>query len=150
MIRADLMEEERESSDPAKKLILVVEDDESMLDLTQSLVKSEGFRVEEARDGAQALKCAESGPPDLIVLDLMLPGVAGYEVIRSLQVAGLGHIPVIVMTARRFDEMTIDSLRSEPNVREVFPKPLPQARFAALLHVTLGTFPIGDRVEWEN
>lgn len=128
------MEESAELCSPSDKLVLIVEDDESMLDLTQTLVKTEGFRVDYACNGLQALEKTAAVSPDLVLLDLMLPGTGGYEVVRELQARGFGHIPVIVLTARHMDTKSVDAILREPNVREFILKPPPQAKLAALLH----------------
>lgn len=63
---------------------------EGQRDLLKLLVQKEGFRTEQAESGSEALKKAGAVAPDLIVLDLMLPGLGGYEVLRQLQSDGLG------------------------------------------------------------
>jgi two-component system alkaline phosphatase synthesis response regulator PhoP len=81
-----------------KPTILVVDDEPSILDvLTYNLEKAH-FRVEVARDGEEALRHAKRLQPDLIVLDLMLPGMDGFEVCRELRKEG--DVPIIMLTAR--------------------------------------------------
>ena len=140
------MEEERleelpELADPSAKLIMMVDDDESLLDLMEHIVKKEGFRTERASDGAEALRKAEALMPDLIVLDLMLPGMGGYEVLRELQASGNGGIPVIVVTGRAVDRKQIDMIRLESNVKEFMTKPIRTAVLASTLHSVLKTRP---------
>ena len=85
-------------TDPKDKLILVVDDDESLLDLIEHLVRKEGFRVERGVDGQEALSKAQALKPDLILLDFMLPGMGGYEVVKELQTAETSAIPIVVIT----------------------------------------------------
>src|SRR5437879_8866223 len=92
-----------ELNDPTNKTILIVDDDDSILDLMEHIVKKEGFKVERAEDGQAALSKAHSILPDCIVLDYMLPGVAGFEVIRELQSGKTSDIPILVITGRRID-----------------------------------------------
>jgi len=80
--------------------ILVVEDEEDILDLVSFNLTQAGYRVLSARDGLRGLDLARSEQPDLIVLDLMLPGMAGKEVCRSLRAKdATSKIPVIMLTA---------------------------------------------------
>ncbi|MDE2490509.1 MAG: response regulator [Elusimicrobia bacterium] len=128
---------------PATKLVLLVDDDESLLDLMEHVVKKEGFRTDRAADGPEALRKAQALHPDLMVLDMMLPGMGGYEVIRELQAAGCGDVAIMVVTGRQMDPGGIQQVRGEPNVREFMQKPLRPAFLAAALHRLLGTRPGG-------
>lgn len=137
------MEEQssEELADPKDKLVLLVDDDESLLDLMEHVVQKEGFRTDRAADGTEALRKAEALNPDLILLDFMLPGVSGYEVLRELQARGNGCIPVIVVTGRQMDRKNVAMLRMEPNVKEFMEKPLRPALLAANIHNLLKTRP---------
>ena len=126
---------------PAEKLVLLVDDDESLLDLMEHVVKKEGFRTDRAVDGPEALKKAEALNPDLIILDFMLPGMGGYEVLRELQARGMGSVPVVVVTGRALDNKSIQDIRREPNVQEFLTKPVRPAILAAALHRILETEP---------
>jgi CheY-like chemotaxis protein len=126
---------------PADKLVLMVDDDESLLDLMEHVVKGEGFRTDRAEDGAEALRKAQALNPDVMVLDMMLPGVGGYEVARQLQAAGCGDIPIIVVTGRAIDKKGIDIIKQEPNVKEFMAKPIRPPLLASTLHRLLGTQP---------
>lgn len=132
-------EEEAVFADPEKKLVLVVDDDEGQRDLFKLLVQKEGFRAEQAESGLEALKKAGAVAPDLIVLDLMLPGLGGYEVLRQLQSEGLGDIPVIVVSAKTMDAKTIEGLKQESNVKDFVAKPPAPSVFANKLHALLKT-----------
>ncbi len=130
-----------EFASPASKLILLVDDDESLLDLMDHVVKKEGFRTDRAMDGQEALRKVSALNPDLIVLDFMLPGMGGYEALRELQARGAGDIPIIVVTGRAMDGQSIDLVRQEPNVKEFLQKPVRPAILAMALHRILGTQP---------
>ena len=78
--------------------ILVVEDDERIAATVRRALVYEGYQVDVAHDGAEALVEVERGQPDLIVLDLMLPKVDGMEVCR--QVRASSDVPVLMLTAR--------------------------------------------------
>jgi two-component system phosphate regulon response regulator PhoB len=81
--------------------ILIVEDEEDIRELLSLHLKREGFAVLEAADGALALKLAEKRKPDLILLDIMLPGQDGFTVCKTLQrAAETADIPIMMLTAR--------------------------------------------------
>ena len=78
--------------------ILIVDDEPSIIDVLRYNLEKANFSVLVARDGEQALQLAHARHPDLIVLDLMLPGIDGLEVCRSLRKED--NIPIIMLTAR--------------------------------------------------
>jgi two-component system phosphate regulon response regulator PhoB len=90
---------------PVKKVparILVVEDERDIAALVAYHLTKEGYRVRTAEGGTEALEAAASERPDLLILDLMLPGLSGYEVLGELRRRPeLIEVPVIVLTARR-------------------------------------------------
>ncbi|MCH7510891.1 MAG: response regulator transcription factor [Chloroflexi bacterium] len=81
--------------------ILVVDDEKNIVQLARLYLNKEGFRVEAAYDGAQALEKARSLRPDLIVLDIMMPEPDGLEVCRELRKTS--NVPIILLTARDDD-----------------------------------------------
>lgn len=83
---------------PHPPLILVVEDEPTLASAVAARLSAEGFAVAVAEDGQAALDAAEASPPDLVVLDLMLPKVDGLEVCRRLQARR--PVPVLMLTAR--------------------------------------------------
>jgi len=136
------MEEEAEAfADPAGKLVMIVDDDESLLDLMDHVVKKEGFRTDRAVDGLEALRKVEALNPDLLVLDMMLPSLGGYEIIRQMQAVGCGTIPVIVITGRQMDQKSVNLIRDEPNVKEFLQKPVRPAVLVSVIHRVLRTAP---------
>ena len=78
--------------------VLVVEDDPSVAEVVARYLERDGFMVTRASDGREALGRAVAETPDLVVLDLSLPGVDGLEVLRRLR--ALGPVPVVILTAR--------------------------------------------------
>jgi len=82
-----------------KSRILVVEDEEAILLGLEENLKFAGYEVVTAGDGPSGLKRAMEDEPDLVVLDLMLPGISGYEVCRKLRDEGV-QVPVVMLTAR--------------------------------------------------
>jgi DNA-binding response OmpR family regulator len=136
---------EPRAASPGEKLVLIVEDDESQLDLLDYLVRREGFRSRRAVAGRQALHVALERRPDLILLDLMLPEMGGYDLLLQLQADGLGGVPVVIVTARILAPETTEAFLREPNVRELVAKPYNPAAMAALLHALLKTRPPAPR-----
>lgn len=91
--------------------VLVVEDEPDIAALVADQLAREGFRVETSSTGPEALHAAGREIPDLIVLDRMLPGISGDEVLRRLKAdASTASIPVLVLTARREQEDRIEGL----------------------------------------
>lgn len=80
------------------KRVLVVDDEDRIRVIVRGYLEREGFEVAEARDGEAALKVARDWHPDLIVLDVMMPGTDGIEVLRRLRTES--EMPVILLTAR--------------------------------------------------
>ncbi len=79
--------------------ILIIEDDEGILKFLRRSLAYEGYQVDIATDGQTGLIAARDNTPDLVILDLMLPGIDGLEVCRRLR-AGGGDIPILVLTAK--------------------------------------------------
>ncbi|MDE0839290.1 MAG: response regulator transcription factor [Kiritimatiellae bacterium] len=109
-----------------KRRVLVVEDDEALLLGLEENLKYEGYEVYTAKDGADALEQAAAHAPELILLDVMLPRMSGYEVCRTLRDKGC-TMPIIMLTARQdeFDklhgfEMGADDYVTKPfSIKEV-------------------------------
>ncbi len=128
-------------SNPADKLVLIVDDDESVRELISFVVTKEGFRVEKAVDGEEALQKARQVSPDIILLDLMLPKFGGFEILRELQSDETAGIPIVVITGRYTERSTSDMIKQEPNVRDFIEKPVKPQALAAVLHKILKTQP---------
>jgi CheY-like chemotaxis protein len=85
-----------------KNKILVVEDEESLLKLESILFTSKGYLVTGVRDGLAALDAIAKSRPDLIVLDVMLPGMDGFELCRTIKGnPKTSNIPVVMLTAKK-------------------------------------------------
>jgi two-component system, OmpR family, alkaline phosphatase synthesis response regulator PhoP len=81
--------------------ILVVDDEKNIVQLTRLYLRNEGYRIEEAYDGKQALEKARAVNPDLIILDLMMPEMDGLTVCKEIRKTS--NVPVIILTARDDD-----------------------------------------------
>ncbi|MCX8062272.1 MAG: response regulator transcription factor, partial [Anaerolineales bacterium] len=78
--------------------VLVIEDDEQILKLLRRGLAYEGYEVDTAMDGPSGLAMARDNPPDVVILDLMLPGMDGLEVCRRLRAGG--PVPILILTAK--------------------------------------------------
>ena len=86
-----------------KKRVLIVEDEKNIVDIIRFNLSREGYDVLEAYDGEAGLALARSEKPDLILLDVMLPKMIGFDVCRALREEG-DNVPVIILTAREEEE----------------------------------------------
>ncbi|HSJ10914.1 MAG TPA: response regulator transcription factor [Longimicrobiales bacterium] len=92
----------RPSTKKAPARILVVEDERDIAALVAYHLMKEGYRVRTAEGGTEALEAAAAERPDLLILDLMLPGFSGYEVLQEMRRRpATSDVPVVVLTARR-------------------------------------------------
>ena len=94
----------------APKRILVIEDNPDLAYGLRNNLEIEGYEVEVAKDGTKGLTRAKTGQPDLVVLDLMLPGMDGFRVLRALREDGHG-MPVLILTARGEEADKVRGLR---------------------------------------
>jgi len=79
--------------------VLLVEDNIALRDMYETRLLREGYDVETAADGKEALSIAISEQPDLVLLDIMLPKISGFDVLSALKsTQGVSHIPVIILT----------------------------------------------------
>jgi DNA-binding response OmpR family regulator len=118
---------------PTSRPILVVDDDRKIVALVRAYLEREGFRVITAYDGREALRQARAEDPALIVLDLMLPEVDGYEVMRLLRADT--DVPVLMLTARSSLPERIIGL--EKGADDYLPKPFSPAELVVRVKAVL-------------
>jgi DNA-binding response OmpR family regulator len=126
--------------DMTGKRVLVVDDDVKTVELVKLYLNRDGYRVLTAYDGVEALRLAREGHPDLIVLDLMLPGINGLEVCRTLREES--DVPIIMLTARTTDEDKLVGL--ELGADDYVTKPFSPRELAARVRAVLRRLP-GER-----
>ncbi|MFC1917680.1 response regulator transcription factor [Chloroflexota bacterium] len=124
----------------AGKRVLVVDDDARTVELVKLYLNRDGYKVLTAYDGIEALRIARDGHPDLIVLDLMLPGMDGLEVCRKLRKES--DVPIIMLTARITDEDKLTGLGSGAD--DYVTKPFSPRELAARVRAVLRRIP-GER-----
>ena len=124
--------------------ILVVEDEENFIEALTIGLKKEGFRVQVARDGAEALLVFDAVRPDLVLLDLMLPKISGVDVCRELR--SRSKVPIIMVTAKGSEVDTVVGLEVGADDYVTKPYRLRElvARMRAVLRRTADRMP--DRV----
>lgn len=123
--------------------ILVVEDEESFIEALQVGLRREGFRVEVARDGMQALDLFDLVRPDLVLLDVMLPKVSGIDVCRQLRKRS--QVPIIMVTAKASEIDTVVGL--EVGADDYIAKPYRLRELVARMRAVLRRAPIDNTGE---
>ena len=95
----------------AKKSILVVDDEHDLLDLLEYNLKKEGFKVYLADNGEKGINLAQKHQPDLVLLDVMMPEMSGFEVCEALrQDANIKRLPIIFLTAKDDEASEVEGL----------------------------------------
>src|SRR6185312_2719059 len=116
--------------------ILIIEDEANIVDLVRLYVEEAGFTLVAAGDGPSGLTAYERIAPDLIILDLMLPGMDGYEVCKRIRAQG--HTPILMLTARRTEDdrvMGLDLVADDYLTKPFSPREL-VSRVRAILRRT--------------
>jgi DNA-binding response OmpR family regulator len=128
----------------SRKTVLVVDDDRRMRALCRASLEEAGLRVLEAAGGEEALESVRADRPDLILLDIMMPGISGWEVTSALLAdRSTDQIPIIFISARR--ELT-DRVRAlELGARDYVTKPFDPAGLAKTVAKTLAEIDRGER-----
>ena len=141
-----------EASGFAKPTILVVEDEAPLLTLLRYNLEKQGFRVEEAADGQEALLRVSERTPDLILLDWMLPTLSGIEVCRQIRrKPATRELPIIMVTARTEDQDAVRALDTgaDDYIAKPFAMEALLARIRALLRRS-GSLPVKGRLSWQD
>ena len=124
----------------AGKRVLVVDDDVKTVELVKLYLNRDGYKVLTAYEGVEALRLAREGHPDLIVLDLMLPGIDGWDVCRTLR--DESDVPIIMLTARTTDQDKLTGLGLGAD--DYVTKPFSPRELAARVRAVLRRLP-GER-----
>lgn len=122
-----------------RHLILVVDDEPPIVRLVQAKLRIDGYEVLTASSGSEALETLKTQTPDLIVLDVMMPGMDGFETLRRIRQHN--QVPVVMLTARGSDADKLKGLQSgaDDYVTKPFNPDELEARIAAVLRRTAGT-----------
>jgi len=136
----------------ARPTILVVEDEAPLLTLLRYNLEKQGFRVEEAADGQEALLRVAETKPDLILLDWMLPALSGLEVCRQIRRRpATRELPIIMVTSRTEDQDAVRALDTgaDDYIAKPFAMEALMARIRALLR-RAGGAPVKGRLAWQD
>jgi DNA-binding response OmpR family regulator len=118
---------------PAKPVLLIVDDDQELCALLVEYLAPEGFAVELLGNGSAALERLSRSPPDLVVLDVMLPELSGFEVLRRIRATSA--VPVIMLTARGEEVDRVVGL--EMGADDYLPKPFSPRELVARIKAVL-------------
>ena len=121
----------------AGKKVLVIDDDVKTTELVKLYLRRDGYRVVTAYDGLQALDVAREAHPDLVVLDLMLPGLDGFEVFRALR--DESDVPIIMLTAKTTEQDRLNGL--DLGADDYVTKPFSPKELAARVRAVLRRLP---------
>ncbi|MGH7584718.1 MAG: ATPase, T2SS/T4P/T4SS family [Gemmatimonadales bacterium] len=138
----DLLEDARVPERPATEgrrgiRVLLVDDEDNLRKVMRDLLERDGFDVAEARDGVEALAQADRNAPDVIVLDLNLPGLSGYDVLQRLRAhPATARIPVVVLTAKGDEDNEVRVF--ELGADDFLTKPFRARALAMRLEAVLG------------
>jgi len=128
-----------------KHLIMVVDDEAAIGRLVRTKLQADGYAVVTAASGEEALSLLDEERPDLIVLDVMMPGIDAFETLRRIR--GTSQVPVLMLTARSGDADRLKGFQG--GVDDYLTKPFNPdelaARIAAILRRTAGAAPVGGR-----
>jgi adenylate cyclase len=126
--------------------ILIVDDNETNRCILVARLRAEGYETREAEDGERALAVAREIAPDVILLDVMMPKIDGFEVCRQLKGdSGLGFVPIIMVTARADSKDVVTGLNAGAD--EYLTKPVDHATLVARVRSMLRIKELHDRVE---
>ena len=113
--------------------ILVIEDDQSIAEMVGIMLRTEGFEVSYCADGNQAINAFQVVNPDLVLLDLMLPGRDGVDICRSIRV--LSGVPIVMLTARSDTNDVVTGL--EAGADDYIVKPIKNEELIARIRARL-------------
>lgn len=124
-----------------KRLILIVDDEPAIGRLAKAKLQADGYAVVQALSGQEALDRIEEDRPDLVLLDIMMPGMDGFEVLRRIRSAS--QLPVILLTARTTDRDKLIGLHggADDYVTKPFNPDELSARIAAVIRRSTGAVP---------
>jgi two-component system OmpR family response regulator len=133
----------------AEARLLVVEDDPNIVELLSASLRYTGFEVATAVDGQQALRVAREVRPDLMILDVMMPGIDGFEVVRRMSAEGV-RCPVLFLTARDAmeDKLTGLTIGGDDYITKPFSLEEVIARIRAVLRRSSGAGASAQEARW--
>jgi len=133
----------RPAPGPRPKRVLIVEDDADVRRLIHMTLKHAGIECSEADSGSAALEAIRAEPPDAIVLDVVLPGVHGFDICRRLHGSQrYGQIPIVIVSAIHRGWRVAEDLRAAYGIQHLFDKPIDIPRFTRTVGLLLEGKPV--------
>ena len=123
--------------------ILIIDDDVALCDLLKNYLQQEGYQIETAYDSQEGLRKAQSDENSFVVLDVMLPGISGFEVLRKIRLTS--QVPILMLTARGDEVDRIVGL--EMGADDYMPKPFNPRELIARIRAIKRR---GSNVEWNR
>ena len=121
-----------------QRTVLIIEDEKLIIVSTQMVLEAAGFRVESATNGEDGIAKAKSHAPDLVLLDIMMPGIDGWETLTRLKRdAATANIPVVIFTAREHSRGHQKS--AEMGAADYFRKPFEPDELIELVEKHIGS-----------
>ena len=124
---------------PKNKTILIVDDESSVVEFLRFAIERDGFDVISTDNGNNAIMLLTKHKVDLILLDMMMPGKSGYELVKLMQSGDYRDIPIIVMSGRFVEDSYQNTLKEEPNVKDYMVKPVKVEMLLYRVNTLLGT-----------
>jgi two-component system phosphate regulon response regulator PhoB len=134
----------------ARKRIILVEDERDMADLVAGRLRKEGYKVDVATDGTAGWEGIRCDPPDLAILDIMLPGISGTEIARRMREdPRVATVPILMLTARSEESDIVVGLKfgADDYVTKPFSMSVLVARIDALLRRAATSRPTGGAIK---
>lgn len=136
-------------NDPTQRTLLLVDDEEDLREVLTDVLAVEGYRVVTAASGGEALSLRASVQPELVILDLMLPDLSGFEVCKKIKSQVTGHLPVIILTARADLDSLVDGL-VDAGADDYVVKPFRHRELLARIRACLRVKDLHDVVQRQN
>lgn len=128
------------------KKIFVIDDDENIRELITLYLTKEGYSVEQYESGEKGVEACKANAPDLILLDIMMPGMDGYDTLKAIR--KMGSVPVIMVTAK--DETFDKVLGLELGADDYIVKPFEPKEMTARVKAVIRRFQMADKMEQEG
>lgn len=130
------------------KRILAVDDESDIRTIIEAVLTSKGYEVETAVDGEDALVKLNQGRYDLVILDIMMPKLDGYGVLKELRTRGMGKLPVVMLTAKSTDKDVWKGY--EEGVTYYITKPFENVRLSNVVDYLIGDLSPQEKARLET
>lgn len=105
------------------KTVMIVDDNKDIVSTLQTIMQKQGYTTPVAYNGQELLESIEGAKPDIILLDVMMPGLTTREILEALKTSGFGEIKIILVTVIRFSKQEIEETMKEYKIVDYITKP---------------------------